>query len=282
MAVSVDIINQSKDMDLSLKMIVGDDLVIGSYDENWRFVSGRPSNTMVAFNPKKPGRGIIVNLDPKDRYKVTVSLNMPAATYDVELFVELVKRVATEWRASVRNQAKEYMPAEVFAANEENIKKFNLESLQTASQNIINGKADSFCVFGAFWPLYMGIDEAKLFDSDPSEFDKWLVSKQDIDAFYSGVNFYKKDNNVKGCYAIMSDVEYVFPKKPRIPFGMAVNGKPLECDNYFVCVGNDKEMIGEVPFDSFVSKLPKEKVSDYDINDILIGPFTEEELKAFL
>lgn len=282
MAVSVDIINQSKDLDLSLKMIVGDDLVIGSYDENWRFVSGRPSDLMVTFNPKRPGRGVMIKLDPKDRFKVTVSLNMPAADYDVELFVSVVKRIATEWRASVRNQAKEYMPAEVFAANEENIKKFNTESIQTASKNIIDGKADSFCVFGAFWPLYMGIEEAKLFNSDPSEFDKWIVSKQDIDAFYSGVSFYKKDSNIKGCYAIMSDTEYVFPKKPRIPFGMAVDGKPLECDVFAVCVGNDKDMLGEIPFDTFLNKLPKDKVSEYDINDLLIGPFTEEEIKSFL
>ena len=41
-------------------------------------------------------------------------------------------------------------------------------------------------------------------------------------------------------------------------------------------------MLGILDVDEFLKKLPKDKVSDYDLNDILIGPFTEEEIKAFL
>ena len=282
MAVSVEIINQSMDKELSLKSIVGDNLVIGSYDDNWRFQSGKAGDNMAVFDPTRPGRSIGIKLNPKDRYKITAYLNFPAAEHDVELFVEVVKRVATDWGAVIKNPENEYMPPEVFAANENKIKDFNIDSLKQAAQNILDGKADSFCVFAAFWPLYMGKDESQKFITDPSDFDEWLRSKQDTDAFYSGVSFYKNDEGIMGSYAIVSDTEYVFPKKPRIPFGLGVDGKPLECSNFKVALGNEKEMLGILDFDEFLKKLPKDKVSDYDLNDILIGPFTEEEIKAFL
>lgn len=282
MAVEVEIRKEGKGDELLLKSFIGEKLAIGAYDDSWRFQVGKTGENMVVIDPERPGRGIMIHLDPNDRSSVKLKLPIPAAPHDVEVFVDVVTRVAKEWDAAIWTEAGDSMPAGVFATNENNIKDFNDKAFKEVTKNLIDGKAPSFCIFAANWPLYLSAEDAKKLKGDTEAFGKWLSDKQSIDAYYASPRFYMKDGKVIGRYIIMSDCRAIFPKAPSVPYGMTHEGRPLECDDYKVVIGTEEEMIGEIGFEEFKSKLPSAKVSGYDENDILIEELSEDELRSMV
>ena len=272
MAIEIEIRKIGKVTDIKIGHIIGNELVMGSYDDNWRFEPGKITTDVGVFDPKNPGRGIMVHMDPNNRGSIKLKLPVPAATSDIDTLISTAARMAEGWGAMIVSSNGDCMPGTVFAANAANLKKFNYDSIRKASQDILDGKAPSFCVFGAKWPVFMGEEEAQRFVKDPEEFGTWLINRQKMDAYYAGVSFFKTANGTVGRYTVGPGVRYIFPKTPRVPYGFDV-----ECNDYAVLVFKDKETKGEVGFEEFLGRLPEEKVSEYDIYNDLIAPLTEEE-----
>ena len=283
MAVSVEIYQTGGALkELRISDVIGDDLAIGAYDNNLRMMVGKITPDMGVFDPKKPGRAINLVMDPNDKRTTKVNLPIPCADSDVDVFIKLVSRIANCVGGFVKVESGAEMPAEVFEANEANIKEFNQKAIKETADRILRGDSQSFCVFGAYWPVFMGREEAEKIASDTAEFDNWLISKQSMDIYYAGVNFYSGPDGIFGVYPLTEDCDTVFPNRPRIPFGMSVDGKPLECNNFKVFIATEKEKLGDIPYDVFLKKIPQAKVSRYDEADFLLKGLTEEEIKALL
>ena len=47
-------------------------------------------------------------------------------------------------------------------------------------------------------------------------------------------------------------------------------------------MATEKEKLGDIPYEQFLSKIPKEKISRYDEANFLLAGLTEEELKSLL
>ena len=268
--------------DLTVKDIIGDDLSVGSYDMNWRIMVGKITPDMGVFDPKKPGRAINLLMDPENKKTTKLNLPIPCSDNDVEIFVKLVVRIAKKVRGSISIDGGDEIPYQVFEANEGKMKEFNDNAIKEVADKLLKGESPSFCVFGAYWPLFMGREEAEKIAENVREFDNWLCEKQLMDVYYAGVNFYKGPQGPFGVYALSDECESVFPNKPRIPFGFGVNGKPLECKDFRVFLGSKDEKIGEISYDDFLKKIPKDKITRYDEADFLLADLTLDELRALV
>ena len=277
MAVEVMIRKEGKGDDLLLKSFIGEDLVIGTYDDTWRFEVGKTGQDMGIIDPSNPGRAIMVHLDPEDKTVVKLKLPIPTAPHDVEVFVDVVSRVAKEWGGTIWTSANDSMPAGVFAANLNSIREFNLNTIKEVSNNLISGKAPSFGVFGANWPVYMGVEEAKVFVKHPERFGDWLKEKQSVDAYFATPHFYKGDDGIFGVYFLTSECRSIFPTKASVPYGFNI-----ECNDFRVALGIEGERIGEVSYEQLMERLPKEKLSKYDENCVIIDDLSNDEIKAIL
>ena len=284
MAVEIEIIKIDKSgPDLDIRTLISDDMGIGTYDTSWRLDSGKITNDMVIYDTKRPGRGISLLLDPDNKDSVKMKLPIPCADHDVEVFIDAALRIGKKMNGFIKTSDGIEMPLQVFVENEDSIREFNRKTIIDVCDKILGGETDSFMLFGAFWPLSMGKTEAELFKADPLKFDEWMRQKQTTDYYYAGANFYRGKDGIFGLYVLGPDYDSVFPKKPTVPFGFAVGGDPLKCDDFRVAIANSAhEKIGELKYEEFISRLPADKVSRYDEACIVINGLSDDELKKLL
>ena len=283
MAISVEIYQSGGALkELKISDIIGDDLAVGTYDNNWRMMVGKITPDMGVFDPKKPGRAVNLVMDPNNKRVTKVNLPIPCADSDVDVFIKLVSRIANAVGGSIKVESGAEMPAEVFEANDKVMKEFNAKAIKEVADRLTKGESPSFCVFGAYWPLFIGKEEGEKIAADITLFDEILISKQLMDIYYAGVSFYNGPDGIFGVYSLAVDCDTVFPNKPRVPFGFAIDGKPLECNSFKVFMATEKEKLGDIPYEQFLSKIPKEKISRYDEANFLLAGLTEEELKSLL
>ncbi len=274
---------------MPLRVILGNDLLYGTFDEYWRLKSGeRDEKEFVAYIPQHLARGFTVNWSEDEINCITLRALTPSTPTELRIFYETVDRIVSYWDGHLEVDGNP-MHIDDFLDGYERAVAFNQDTLRKISREILDGETQDMTLFCAMCPMVIGRNEAEAFIADPFYFGRWLNEKQNTDAYYASPMFYRTDEGVIGRYAITEDTRSILPMKPYVTYGFndPDTNEQLKCDNFGIIVYSTtrEDIIGEIEYDEFISKVkdafPK-SVRAFDGNHYIIEAIALEDFDAML
>ena len=272
---------------LPFHVILGDDLSYGAFDGLRLSPGDRDEREFIAYQADHIGRGFSVEWKQGEKENVSLRLLTPTSSEELHDFFTCIKRIGEYWKCGIEVDGISTTLTS-FMNQFEDMVDFNLRTMDNMMQELLDGKAEEYTLFCAIWPLILGKEEARrLIDSKSLDaFRNYMHEKQCIDAYYASPNFFKDDLGCLGVYVLSENVRSIFPLRPNVPFGITdpATGKGLEVSrwNLYLYSSTRDGEIGVIPYENFISRLPKDKVEYYDAGNILIENLTLTEMEALL
>ena len=238
-------------------------------------------------------RGFELAYDNKNKvYGVRVFT--PSSREDWLLALEYIKALAKKFGTEIVNER-----GETFTVD--NIEKFDYESdilygIKVITENIKSGESSNYIIFGTTRPVSFDekmIDEINNSDSPIDTFSRIVRDIQNLDAYSANQHFYQneEDGRIMGAYSITESVRTIIPYKPSVEFhnsDIVKNDDIAFWNMGFVVINGDEndpnsyQGVGQLDYDDFIKKLPKEKYRFIDASYIMVEPLTKEEISDFL
>lgn len=265
---------------MPLEIILGGELSYGVYEDGMTLSEGVMGNgDFIAYHPDFVGRGISVYWKEGEMAAIDISLPTPSFKPEIEAFYRMVKRITDYWNCSLEVDGNNMRPSEFQAGLADTID-FNLKAVVHFSEGVLSGEHDELTLYAVFHPLILGKKEAAEFKEQPQNFGAWLHKKQNEDAWYECPRLYQGKNGIIGRFFYEEDLPAIFPNKPFVPFSATdpQTGRMLECNDWSVILFTEKEQIGEVEYNIFLEKLPKNKIEYFDGGHILVKALNKDEI----
>ena len=238
-------------------------------------------------------RGFELAYDNKNKV-YAVRVFTPSSREDWLLALEYIKALAKKMGTEIVNER-----GETFTVD--NIEKFDYEpdilyGIKVITENIKSGESSNYIIFGTTRPVSFDekmIDEINNSDSPIDTFSRIVRDIQNLDAYSANQQFYqnREDGKIIGAYTITERVRTIIPYKPSVEFhnsDIVKNDDIAYWNMAFVVINGDEndpnsyQGVGQLDYDDFIKKLPKEKYKFIDASYIMVEPLTKEEISDFL
>ena len=235
------------------------------------------------------GRGFELSYDNKNKSYV-IRVFTPSTREDWILALEYIKTLAKRFNSEIINER-----GEIYTVD--NIDKFDYESdilfgINSISLKINDREIDKYIIFGINRVVsFDGKMIEKIYGSSNAidTFSNMVKEIQYLDAYSAHQNFYKNndDGKIMGGYALTQGVRTILPYEPSVEFE---NSDILKNDDIsFWNIGlviidgdeNDEKNyygVGNLNYNDFIKKLPKNKYRFIDASYIIIEPLSKEEI----
>ena len=238
-------------------------------------------------------RGFELAYDNKNKV-YAVRVFTPSSRKDWLLALEYIKALAKKMGTEIVNER-----GETFTVD--NIEKFDYEpdilyGIKVITENIKSGESSNYIIFGTTRPVSFDekmIDEINNSDSPIDTFSRIVRDIQNLDAYSANQQFYqnREDGKIMGAYTITESVRTIIPYKPSVEFhnsDIVKNDDIAFWNMGFVVINGDEndpnsyQGVGQLDYDDFIKKLPKEKYKFIDASYIMVEPLTKEEISNLL
>ena len=242
---------------------------------------------------KESARGFELYYDNKNK-NYSIRVFTPSSREDWLLALEYIKALAKEFDSEILNER-----GEVYTAG--NIDKFDYESdilygIKIITENIKSGESDTYLIFGTTRPVSFNeemVDEINNSNNPVDTFSRIVRNIQNLDAYSANQRFYKndKEGKIMGAYSLTENVRTILPYKPSVEFhnlDIVKNDDIAFWNIGFVTIDGDKndpnsyQVAGQLDYDDFIKKLPKDKYHFIDASYILVEPLSKEEILGLL
>ena len=242
---------------------------------------------------KVSARGFELSYDNKNKI-YAVRIFTPSSREDWLLALEYIKALAKKMGTEIVNERGETYTVD-------NIEKFDYEpdilyGIKVITENIKSGESSNYIIFGITRPVSFDekmIDEINNSDSPIDTFSRIVRDIQNLDAYSANQHFYKNSENgtIMGAYSITESVRTIIPYKPSVEFhnsDIVKNDDIAFWNMGFVVINGDEndpnsyQGVGQLDYDDFIKKLPKEKYKFIDASYIMVEPLTKEEISNLL
>ena len=242
---------------------------------------------------KVSARGFELSYDNKNK-NYAIRVFTPSSREDWLLALEYIKTLAKRFNSEIINER-----GEIYTVD--NIDKFDYESdilfgINSISLKINDREIDKYIIFGINRVVsFDGKMIEKIYGSSNAidTFSNMVKEIQYLDAYSAHQNFYKNndDGKIMGGYALTQGVRTILPYEPSVEFE---NSDILKNDDIsFWNIGlviidgdeNDEKNyygVGNLNYNDFIKKLPKNKYKFIDASYIMVEPLTKEEISDFL
>mgnify|MGYP006392780429 FL=1 len=262
---------------LSFTDVIGDENYAVSYlDEYMRFTTQESESCFtMLFNNDSIGRGIQIVETDKNSFHLAV--NLPCTEEDVKMLYKLSRRIAYLWKSNhiiVEDTRVEL--SEIEKVEEQDIA-MNKSLHADAPKLFGDDYATLYCVT---LPICIPVKQLQGYSDDYQGFSQFLDEKQGLGAFYSCPIFYTLNGEVISLYVGISEGEFILPNKPQMSF--MSDGKEVQCDKALIAIPEvfPDEKISKLDYQTFVDRIPKEKVSEFDCQHMLVSTLSLEELQS--
>ena len=262
---------------LSFTDVIGDENYAVSYlDEYMRFTTQESESCFtMLFNNDSIGRGIQIVETDKNSFHLAV--NLPCTEEDVKMLYKLSRRIAYLWKSNhiiVEDTRVEL--SEIEKVEEQDIA-MNKSLLADAPKVFGDDFATLYC---AWLPICIPVKQLQGYSDDYQGFSQFLDEKQGLGAFYSCPIFFFFYGEVISLYVGISEGEFILPNKPQMSF--MSDGKEVQCDKALIAIPEvfPDEKISKLDYQTFVDRIPKEKVSEFDCQHMLVSTLSLEELQS--
>ena len=238
-------------------------------------------------------RGFELSYDNKNKV-YGVRIFTPSSREDWLLALEYIKALAKKMGTEIVNER-----GETFTVD--NIEKFDYEpdilyGIKVITENIKSGESDTYVIFGTTRPVSFNeemVDEINNSNNPIDTFSRIVRNIQNLDAYSANQRFYKNDEDerIMGAYTLTENLRTIIPYKPSVEFhnlDMVKNDDIAFCNIGFVTIHGDEndpnsyQVIGQLDYNDFIKKLPKDKYRFIDASYILVEPLSKEEILGFL
>ena len=238
-------------------------------------------------------RGFELAYDNKNKV-YAVRVFTPSSREDWLLALEYIKALAKKFETEIVNER-----GETFTVD--NIEKFDYESdilygIKVITENIKSGESDTYVIFGTTRPVSFNeemVDEINNSNNPVDTFSRIVRNIQNLDAYSANQRFYKNDEDerIMGAYSLTENVRTILPYKPSVEFhnlDIVKNDDIAFWNIGFVTINGDEndpnsyQVIGQLDYNDFIKKLPKDKYRFIDASYILVEPLSKEEILGFL
>ena len=238
-------------------------------------------------------RGFELSYDNKNKV-YGVRIFTPSSREDWLLGLEYIKALAKKFGSEIVNER-----GEVYTVD--NIDKFDYEpdilyGLKLIIENLKSGEADNYTIFGVTRVVSFDekmMDEINNSDNPIDTFSEIVRDIQNLDAYSANQQFYKnnEDGRIMGAYTLTENLRTILPYKPTVEFH---NSDIIKNDDIafwnisFVVINGDEndpnsyQVGGQLDYNDFIKKLPKDKYEFIDASYIMVEPLSKEEISDLL
>lgn len=272
---------------IPLEMLLGDELSYGNFDGLCLECGKLGETEFLAYHPGHIGRGFSVEWNVNETKAINLRLLTPTSKEELRDFYQCVARISSYWKCSIEVDGEPTTQKE-FLSRFEEMADFNLRTLREMCQRILSGESSNLTLYSAMFPLVIGKKEAERFADSMSldDFRDYMHEKQSIDAYYARPKFYRDDQGFLGVCCLSENVRTILPTVPRVPFGMQNpdTEKALEVGRWeaYLYSGSRNKGLGTLPYEELLSRLPADKVSEFDEEHILVENLSPEIFDGLL
>ena len=242
---------------------------------------------------KVSARGFELSYDNKNKSYV-VRIYTPSSREDWLLALEYIKALAKKFGSEIVNER-----GETFTVD--NIDKFDYENdIIYGIATILSGLEDKevkvYNIYGINRVVSFNQEISNKIENSVSPIDTFsniIKEIQYLDAYSANQRFYKnsEDGRIMGAYSITESVRTIIPYKPSVEFhnsDIVKNDDIAFWNMGFVVINGDEndpnsyQGVGQLDYDDFIKKLPKEKYKFIDASYIMVEPLTKEEISNLL
>ena len=242
---------------------------------------------------EESARGFELSYDNKNKV-YGVRIFTPSSREDWLLALEYIKALAKKMGTEIINERGETYTVD-------NIEKFDYESdilygKKVITENIKSGESSNYIIFGTTRPVSFDekmIDEINNSDSPIDTFSRIVRDIQNLDAYSANQQFYKnnEDGRIMGAYTLTENLRTILPYKPSVEFhnsDIVKNDDIAFWNISFVVINGDEndpnsyQVGGQLDYNDFIKKLPKDKYEFIDASYIMVEPLSKEEISDLL
>ena len=242
---------------------------------------------------KVSARGFELSYDNKNKTYV-VRIYTPSSREDWLLALEYIKALAKKFGSEIVNER-----GETFTVD--NIDKFDYENdIIYGIATILSGLEDKevkvYNIYGINRVVSFNQEISNKIENSVSPIDTFsniIKEIQYLDAYSANQQFYqnREDGKIMGAYTITESVRTIIPYKPSVEFhnsDIVKNDDIAFWNMGFVVINGDEndpnsyQGVGQLDYDDFIKKLPKEKYKFIDASYIMVEPLTKEEISNLL
>ena len=242
---------------------------------------------------KVSARGFELSYDNKNK-DYAVRIFTPSSREDWLLALEYIKALAKKFNSEIVNER-----GEVYTVD--NIDKFDYENdIIYGIATILSGLEDKevkvYNIYGINRVVSFNQEISNKIENSVSPIDTFsniIKEIQYLDAYSANQRFYQneEDGRIMGAYSITERVRTIIPYKPSVEFhnsDIVKNDDIAFWNMGFVVINGDEndrnsyQGVGQLDYDDFIKKLPKEKYKFIDASYIMVEPLTKEEISNLL
>ena len=242
---------------------------------------------------KVSARGFELSYDNKNKTYV-VRIYTPSSREDWLLALEYIKALAKKFGSEIVNESEEIYTAD-------NIDKFDYTSdILYGIETILSGLEDKevkvYNIYGINRVVSFNQEMSNKIENSVSPIDTFsniIKEIQYLDAYSAHQQFYKNktDGKIIGAYTLTQNLRTILPYKPSVEFENSDIVKNDEISFWNIALvtingdendPNSYQVIGQLDYNDFIKKLPKDKYRFIDASYIMVEPLSKEEILDLL
>ena len=242
---------------------------------------------------KESARGFELYYNNKNK-DYSIRIFTPSSREDWLLALEYIKALAKKFDSKIISETGEEYTAE-------NIEKFDYEGdilygIEGISSRVKGEDSTLYSIFGINRIVSFNqemIDKIENSNSPIDTFSNMVKEIQYLDAFSANQRFFrnKEDGKIIGTYTLTQNLRTILPYKPSVEFensDMVKNEDIAFWNIGLVTIDGDEndpnsyQVIGQLDYNDFIKKLPKDKYHFIDASYILVEPLSKEKILGLL
>ena len=242
---------------------------------------------------KESARGFELYYNNKNK-NYSIRVFTPSSREDWLLALEYIKALAKKFDSKIISETgEEYTVG--------NIDKFDYEGdilygIEGISSRVKGEDSTLYSIFGINRIVSFNqemIDRIENSDSPIDTFSNMVKEIQYLDAFSANQRFFrnKEDGKIIGTYTLTQNLRTILPYKPSVEFensDMVKNEDIAFWNIGLVTIDGDEndpnsyQVVGQLDYNDFIKKLPKDKYHFIDASYILVEPLSKEKILGLL
>ena len=237
---------------------------------------------------KESARGFELYYDNKNKNYI-IRVFTPSSREDWLLALEYIKALAKKFDSKIISETGEEYTVD-------NIDKFDYEGdilygIEGISSRVKGEDSTLYSIFGINRIVSFNqemIDRIENSDSPIDTFSNMVKEIQYLDAFSANQRFFrnKEDGKIIGTYTLTQNLRTILPYKPSVEFensDMVKNEDIVFWNIGLVTIDGDEndpnsyQVVGQLDYNDFIKKLPKDKYHFIDASYILVEPLSKKK-----